>query len=601
MQNILGGLSNANAGVLTQLTEISSLTITQVSEISLSYEASIETRTTSATFERLQQSYEALWTAPRADMGDSLQKAFANVDDILQDLDFDLNDSNRRAVRILAYNQEEITPEAISDIRAADEQVQRLFSALKPATVMEMIREGDNPLDMTIADLTQTAENMGGGTNSDAEGFAEFLWQLEQTGGISEDERSSYIGIYRLIHQVEAGDGAAIGALLAQGAEVTLRNLMTAVRSGKHTGRDYTVDDDFGGIEGFDKSTLSITDQIEMAYQSRCLTEAGESLTPARLQQLGPESNYLGMTPEGFRDTLLAAGTPEVQQAEQQLQEAYDEELRLQLSQALDSEEQVYALLERNQVPQTANTILAMSDFFRDRNGLYRNLASLATAQTSLTPQDAIDEMIDILTHRFGEAVKTPEEMAEAQRQLEEVAENAMRDVLIEKDVTSIDVRGMKLITTQITTLGQISDHSETYNIPIMVADEAGTLSLKIVRGTHDAGMVDVTLNLETTGNVYASFRYEAGELNGQIDLERASTNARFAEGAELIMGAMVEETGLPVNLRFNNDRSTDANDIFAEKDYGFEVSTERDEVSTTILYGAARSFIDAVSRVLNA
>ncbi len=42
-----------------------------------------------------------MMTAPRKDMGDSIQKAFRNVDDILEDLGLETNDSNRRAVRIL--------------------------------------------------------------------------------------------------------------------------------------------------------------------------------------------------------------------------------------------------------------------------------------------------------------------------------------------------------------------------------------------------------------------------------------------------------------------------------------------------------------------
>ena len=42
-----------------------------------------------------------LMTAPRTDLGDSIQKAFRNVDDILNDLDMELTDDNRRAVRFL--------------------------------------------------------------------------------------------------------------------------------------------------------------------------------------------------------------------------------------------------------------------------------------------------------------------------------------------------------------------------------------------------------------------------------------------------------------------------------------------------------------------
>ncbi len=601
-ESALDALQNTNAGVLAEfgsLNEITALTVEQFNEAAKSYETS---KGSSAGFEAMQQRYETVWTAPRADMGDSIKKAFANVDDILEDLDFELNDDNRRAVRILAYNQEKITAEAVSTVRAADAEVQRLFAALKPATVMEMIREGENPLDMSISALTETAENMSGNTDSQSEGFAEFLWQMEKVGDITADERNSFIGVYRLIHQVEGGDGAAIGALLSQGVEVTLRNLMTAVRSGKHTGREYNVDDSFGELESFDASTLSITDQIEMAYQRRCLQEAGEELTPVKLQQFDSEDAYMNLSPEGFRDALVAMETQQVQQAEEALNKEYNEELRQEFARALESEQQVYDLLESYEIPQTPYSLLALSEFMRDRNSVFKNLSKFASKNIgSAEPEraaDAVEDLIEELTRRFGEAVKTPEEMAEAQRNLQDVAENAMKNMLVSQDVTTIDVRGMKLVMTEIKTLGQISNKSETYNIPIMVADEEGTLSLKIVRGQHEAGMVDVSFNSDRTGNVYASFRYEAGEINGQIDFENQSAQQAFARSSANLAATIAEATDLPVNINSQRNKRTDANDIFGEKDYGFEVSQERDEVSTRVLYGVARSFIDGISQI---
>ena len=72
-----------------------------------------------AEYDKAGQRYEAIWTEPRADMGDSIRKAFANVDDILQDLGYELTEENRRAVRVLGYNRMEITPEHVEEIKAA--------------------------------------------------------------------------------------------------------------------------------------------------------------------------------------------------------------------------------------------------------------------------------------------------------------------------------------------------------------------------------------------------------------------------------------------------------------------------------------------------
>lgn len=140
------------------------------------------------------------------------------MDDILNDLGMELTDENRRAVRILGYNSIDITRDSVLTMKAADEEVQRVFKNMTPAVVTQMIKRGINPLEMDFTSLNQEAESikseeLGGEDNRK---FSEYLWKMEQNHEISEEERSSYIGIYRLIRQVENTDGAAIGALIQQ-------------------------------------------------------------------------------------------------------------------------------------------------------------------------------------------------------------------------------------------------------------------------------------------------------------------------------------------------------------------------------------------------
>ena len=200
-------------------------------------------------FEKANESYETLMTAPRSDMGDSMQKAFRNVDAILESMKLDTSAANQRAVRILAYNGLDITEENIMSVKALDEEMQHAFRNLNPATTLEMIRRGENPLDISMQELNQAAEEIQQETgDQEQERFSKYLWKLEQNHAISEEERSSYIGIYRLIAQVEKSDGAAIGSLYHQGAEITMRNLLSAVRTSKKGSMDYSVSDDFDGV-----------------------------------------------------------------------------------------------------------------------------------------------------------------------------------------------------------------------------------------------------------------------------------------------------------------------------------------------------------------
>lgn len=142
------------------------------------------------------------------------------------------------------------------------------------------------------------------------------MWKLERTEGISQEERASYIGTYRLIHQVEQSDGAAVGALVNQGADITMRNLMMAVRSERRSGKmDYSVDESFGKVEGSGYSGTSITDQMEAAYQNNCVKDVADLLTPERMKVVASQTpDWEEMTPEQLKEALAQAQTDDASQ-----------------------------------------------------------------------------------------------------------------------------------------------------------------------------------------------------------------------------------------------------------------------------------------------
>ena len=104
-------------------------------------------------YEAAGQSYEALMTAPRQDLGDSIKKAFGKIKVLLDDLGIEYNDENAKAVRILGYNQMEITEENINSVKSANEALTRVIEKMSPSAVLDMIREDVNPLNMNIEDL----------------------------------------------------------------------------------------------------------------------------------------------------------------------------------------------------------------------------------------------------------------------------------------------------------------------------------------------------------------------------------------------------------------------------------------------------------------
>lgn len=581
-----------------------------VSTINGVHEAGTELKTS---FEKASRQYETLMTAPRADLGDSIQKAFRNVDDILNDLGMELTDENRRAVRILGYNSIDITQDSVLTMKAADEEVQRVFKNMTPAVVTQMIKRGINPLEIDFTSLNQEAESikseeLGGEDNRK---FSEYLWKMEQNHKISEEERSSYIGIYRLIRQVENTDGAAIGALIQQGAPITMKNLLTAVRSEKRSSKmDYSVDYNFEGVSGTSKGS-SITDQIEAAYQNNCLKDASELLTPERAKVLFEQDmEWENMTPEELKAVLTQAGE---QADESSIDADYAKEQLAQLEQAANADESIYRILDKYDIPNTVSNVLAMESMLNQRNQMFRKIFGSSTSDHNGDDQVDAEDLEAIkqeLLEEFGEAVSEPADMAVAQEKLGELAENVMKTMINSDHVTSLDVRDMKMLSAQLS-VNSILAKEEQYAVPVMVNDELMNVSVKIVRGVDKKGIVDIMMESELRGKIAATFQAKEDGIHGLIATDSEETAELFKGQTQDLSDLLGGENDDVTELHCAHIPDLDLNH-FSMGAFGVDAKEEtqlsdsqkaenRDtyRVQTSRLYGIAEHFIKAVKGTL--
>lgn len=546
------------------------------------------------TFEKAGERYETMMTAPRQDMGDSISKAFRNVDDILKDLGLETSYGNQRAVRILAYNQMELTPENIAEMKAADEEVQRAFDHLKPAVVRTMIKEGMNPLDMSFEEINTVSEQIQEEQGiTEEEKFSKYLYKLEQNKEISEEERSAYIGVYRLIRQVEKTDGAAIGALLQQGGDITLRGLLTQVRSAKHGAMDYQVDDDFGGVQTKEGAGISITEQIEGAYQKNKLSDVKDGLAPEKVAPFMKDEKWLSMTPEELADAMK-----EVEQKEE-TEAAYRKEQVQELSQAAAAPQEVYEWLEQLDMPATVNRVLAAADYMNNRNQVFNRLFKMADRGENLSEE--LENIKEKIFSDFAEAVKTPKEMAEAQRKLADTAENVMKTMMMsENNLTSLDLQELKMMHTQIA-LGSAAAKKEEYAIPVLVQGETCNVSLKIVRGEAKKGLVDIVFETDRLGRVAAQLRAGKEKISGYIAAESKETTALFESHAKEWESLFAQEPGQEVSISYmtgeiKKDGIHHSTEVSSENtDKTEEKNSSDTEIQTKTLYGMAESFLKAV------
>lgn len=557
-------------------------------------------------YAKANESYETLMTAPRADMGDSIQKAFRNVEDILRDMDLEVTEENQRAVRILAYNETALTEENIEMIKAKDEEVQRLFKNMTPQTVLEMIRRDVNPLDMEISQVNKMAEQIQDETgNREMEQYSKYLYKLEQKKEISEEERTSYIGIYRLFAQIQKTDGAVIGALVNQGADLTLRNLLTAVRSGKKENMEYSVDDDFGGVNSRTEGPR-IDDQIMASYQTNLVKDIGEMITPFAFSKV-KEENWEDMTVEQFKQALeqsLADEDSDAAVEDARLEEAYQQDCLSRYGEVLQASEDVYQFLERGDFRNSIENVLAANILLQNPSAMFDTLFGKSKNISERIQQ--VEDIKNIVLERFGEAIKTPEEMAQAQEELADIAEKAMRGMIVENQNISVrDLRELHLMNQQFF-LCKEQAKEENYVVPIETGDGVTGVSLKIIRGREKKGFVDIMFRGQLMGKVAASFEAKEEGISGMIATDDEQTRQLLSDNLATFVDFMNENEPEPVDIRvayipdLSLEHFSTQSDVRREK-AGEVEKAEQSPVQTTRLYHIAESFIKGIQELDNA
>lgn len=413
------------------------------------------------TYKKAGQSYETLMTAPRRDLGDSIKKAFANVDEILNDLGQELTEENRRAVRILGYNRMEMDLQNFDKVREADRQVQTVVEKLTPAATLKMIRDGVNPLEKSFAELEEYFAELPEEYQSTAESYSRFLYGLERNHEITAAERESYIGIYRLVRQIEKTDGAAVGALVNAQAEVHFTNLLSAVRSGKAKALDAKVDDKLGAVSEIIRNGESIPAQI-----SRAFSEVAETV----------------LTDVSYSETAEAE---------------YNREQLAQYRSALASADaECTAMLQRGELPVGADNLIAAMALLGDEEDLFDG----NTADADST--------------ELWRKLDQPEEFGDSYEEALTAAKAAVEEMTFDSADSSLDVRHMQLCHKQLTIAGRLAQKQEFF-LPLEIDGKMTRVHLSFERNSEGSSQVEITVRAGGQTGLSAELGFKDGKLDG--------------------------------------------------------------------------------------
>ncbi len=448
-------------------------------------------------YEKANSSYETLMTAPRRDMGDTIQKAFRNVDDILTDLQFEITESNQKAVRILGYNNMTITKENIDKVKNADQQVVNIIKSMTPGRTLQLIREGKNPLTMSFDELEQALHTQEMHPIEEAEKFSKFLYRLEQDNEITEKERGAYIGVYRLFHQIEKSDGAAVGSIVAQGAELNLGNLLSAVRSSKIK-IDKNIDDGFGTLKDTISKGTSISKQIEEGVlEARLSHEIYRNLTPQSLKNIT-------ITEQTTVEEIAGAVSQNVETTEPA---GYEEAMRQDLKLASQVEDMVFETLNALKQPVNADTIIAAENLLNDGETLFYTIKKYASLldETNESSEKGLTETISDAANHIIEQFTDKDHAKEAYKEFISTATEVLTEATDNIVNQTIDIKTITLCHKQLALANSLADQ-ETYEVPLLIGNRVTQIHLSIRHSDTDKGMVKTTFDSVKYGKVTASF-----------------------------------------------------------------------------------------------
>lgn len=491
-----------------------------------------------AQYEAAGQKYETLMTAPRGDMGDSISKAFRNVNDILADIGLEQNEENSKAVRILGYNSMEINATEVIRIREATARVMDVVQNLTPARALELIRQGINPMEMSVDALSNELKSMN--VKESDEKYSRFLYKLEKSNEITSSEREAYIGIYRLVHRLEKTDGASIGALVNGERELTFGNLLSGMRS-KGVHFNEKIDDDYGFLQNTVKTGISISDQIEQAFADRIGQDSNKEL----------EQQYIKESYEEYKE-ILRNSKAAVEELESESEPVTVENVAA-FNALNSSDDNVFALLRRYSKKIEQNN--QYSEYEKQANELIENFEDENTAKSSYSA------MINAGMSALEEYQYSVDE--------------------------SIDLKQIKLCNKQLAQALKRSNQDK-YTIPMEINGKVAAISLTIRQGLSKG--VEASFTDELYGQVTAHFTMDEKTVKGMV----VSETKEGTEHLRRVIDRM--ETNLDYSMEVNVVVGKETQKIHTENGNDFENTADINNVDTKGLYKLAKSFLSIYS-----
>lgn len=550
-----------------------------------------------AKLDRAEQAYDTLMTRPDRELGDSIQKAFQNIPEILKDMKLNATEANVRAVKILAYNHMAITEDNVFRVKEYDAQVNQLLKDLHPAVTVELIKRNINPLESTITELDATIceikDELG---ITEDEKYSKYLYQLEQNHEISKEDRTTFINIYKLLNNVQKMNGAAVGYVLQTDRQMTLENLLAAVRTLKGGGVEAKAFDSTD-MQDIKYSRSMLLSQLQDAFQKEddakgkyynmVVDALSEEISPSGLEHMRMDMGNQG---QEFSNELFKRNVEELLQqvrhaketdGQEEVDAGYEEEFLKNLRQVVDNSSRMISYLNSNEIPVTIENLMAvgtMDTFYEDLMNQVKKTSGKQQGEWKETVENMVEGMEDA------------DGMLEQYDKLASNVEAILEERFADSQITSMELQELQMQTGRVGLLRQLAARQD-YHIPVVTGENVTNIHLTIVSGAQDSGKVEIRMNSERFGSISAAFDVQEGAVSGVIlCASRKAADDMQEETKQL------EERLLIQGMEFG--RVTYGVQTKSTEAYENTIGDAQHTKDTRQLYQVAKAFIKHVSQI---
>ncbi|MGL4361716.1 MAG: DUF6240 domain-containing protein [Cellulosilyticaceae bacterium] len=459
--------------------------------------------------------YEQSGTVPEERFGETAKRLEKEVEVFLTRENMPKDALTKEAIKALITNDMPLAIENIESAKILLEQMQIVIDELTPNVAAQWIKEGIDPYKVSVAQIVNNIEHNQ--LKNKSQTIASAIVTLEEKGKITESEKQSLIGVYRILESVKNNKEEILGYIYKNNLPLTIKHLDDAVRyTNKNQGFEKIIDDNTGELESLKYTKDTARMLIEKGQQSKDgMLELAKKIETFELQIKDvPEKlenlNYslYSVIKQAFKEEL----------GKYEGMDLLPERVREKLEDIKTVDKEVVANMEKYNIPITLNNLYWMKKI-NEQPDIFANMLKGQNKEMA-----------------FPETFR---EINETLKKLEEEAYEKKEESMISGDFNSY--KQNKAIEEIVNVQKKLMDKEDFYQIPMTINGEIKTVNIYIKERNKTNKMnksgIDAVISYDTNklGNIKAYLHLEDEKLSYQIVANNRNATYKLEKDKEAL------------------------------------------------------------------